>query len=196
VQQRSRDTVDILVTAAGRLLVDKGYGATTTADVARVAGVSIGSLYQYFEDKDAIFSELLRRHRDEVHALVEVHLRAFADPCCDPVAEMDALLRALVALHRRDPALMRVLKRELGDLHEDAANRHGQLPEPPVAVIEQLLVTHPATHVDDPRATAELLVVIVSHVAEWLAHDASPDLDPEPVLGLMRQVIAGLLGCR
>ena len=54
VQARSRQTVESILVAAARILAERGYLATTTNDVADAAGVSIGSLYQYFPNKDSL----------------------------------------------------------------------------------------------------------------------------------------------
>ena len=62
-QARSRATIDAILTAATRLLFEIGYEKTTTNKIAEVAGVSIGSLYEYFPGKEAIFVEI-RRRRD------------------------------------------------------------------------------------------------------------------------------------
>lgn len=61
-QARSRATVDAIVLAAAQILRDRGEAAVTTAGVARRAGVSVGSLYQYFADREAILAELRTRH--------------------------------------------------------------------------------------------------------------------------------------
>lgn len=53
-QARSRATVEIIVRAGARVLGDRGWAGFTTNQVAEVAGVSIGSLYQYFPDKLAL----------------------------------------------------------------------------------------------------------------------------------------------
>ncbi len=66
VQERSRRTVDEILGAAARILVEDGYSALTTNDVAAAAGVSIGSLYQYFPNKDALLRALVERHLDAV----------------------------------------------------------------------------------------------------------------------------------
>ena len=60
-QSRSKVTVDAILEAATRLLVTKGYGDATTNKIAKRAGVSIGTLYQYFDGKDDIFEEVFRR---------------------------------------------------------------------------------------------------------------------------------------
>ncbi len=185
--------MEAIVAAAGRLLVTRGYARASTNEIARVAGVSVGSLYQYFADKDAIFREILRRHHDQVHALVEDHLHNFADVRRDPLATMDALLRGMIALHREDPPLMRALVHELGGLGGKVPGPHaGDLDG--IAAVERLLRLRGDLAVEDPNATAWLLVVIVSQVSAWLAHEAPSDLDPEPILRQTHRAIACLLG--
>lgn len=61
-QVRSKATVDAIMIAARRLLFEIGYEKTTTNTIAERAGVSIGTLYEYFPSKGAIFAEIRRRH--------------------------------------------------------------------------------------------------------------------------------------
>lgn len=56
--------------AATQILVTNGYTRTTTNQIAETAGVSVGSLYQYFPSKDAIAVELLRRNRERLTARI------------------------------------------------------------------------------------------------------------------------------
>src|SRR5262250_1602249 len=61
-QQRSRATVDALLEATARILIKEGYDRASTNRIAHVAGVSIGSLYQYFPSKEALVAALIDRH--------------------------------------------------------------------------------------------------------------------------------------
>jgi AcrR family transcriptional regulator len=70
-QQRSRQTVDAVLEAVQRVLRRHGAEAITTNRVAEAAGVSIGSLYQYFPEKQAIFMALHDRHVDRVRHVIE-----------------------------------------------------------------------------------------------------------------------------
>jgi AcrR family transcriptional regulator len=70
-QQRSRETVEAVLEAVPRVLKRHGANAVTTNRIAEAAGVSIGSLYQYFPDKQAIFTALHDRHVDEVRHVIE-----------------------------------------------------------------------------------------------------------------------------
>jgi AcrR family transcriptional regulator len=110
-QDRSRATVDVIVDAAARVLVKGGYAAFTTNRVAETAGVSIGSLYQYFPNKEALLSELMRRHVEEIGAGVEEMATRSAHA---PLSEIirNAIEHSARA-HLHDPELHQVLSEEV-----------------------------------------------------------------------------------
>ena len=62
LQERSRRTVERILDAAARIFHEEGYAGATTNDIADEAGVSVGSLYQYFPNKDALLVALTKRH--------------------------------------------------------------------------------------------------------------------------------------
>src|SRR6187551_3920376 len=70
-QGRSRQTVHAVLGAVARVIRREGVDAVTTNRIAEAAGVSIGSLYQYFPNKKAIFSALHARHVEDVHQVIE-----------------------------------------------------------------------------------------------------------------------------
>lgn len=106
-QQRASATVDSLLEATGKTLVKMGYAATTTNHVAAIAGVSVGSLYQYFPNKDALIIELARSLVKDDIAHVEGEIAASFDlPLRDGwVFVMTSLLNRFT----RDAPLRRVL---------------------------------------------------------------------------------------
>jgi AcrR family transcriptional regulator len=61
-QERSRRTVNRILDAATRIFHEQGYTDATTNDIADEADVSVGSLYQYFPNKDALLVALTQRH--------------------------------------------------------------------------------------------------------------------------------------
>lgn len=69
-QQRSRQTVDAVLEAVQLVVKRHGTRAITTNRIAEVAGVSVGSLYQYFPDKRAILTALHDRHVDDVQRVI------------------------------------------------------------------------------------------------------------------------------
>jgi len=73
-QERSKATVDTILEATARVLIKHGYDGLTTNAVAQLAGVSIGSLYQYFPNKEALVAGLIGRHLEEMHAAVSKEL--------------------------------------------------------------------------------------------------------------------------
>src|SRR6185436_5530527 len=86
-QARSHATVDAIVDAAARVLVAGGYGSFTTNRVAARAGVSVGSLYQYFPNKEALLAELKARHIAELErGLNEAMARVGDEPLAAIVA--------------------------------------------------------------------------------------------------------------
>jgi AcrR family transcriptional regulator len=69
-QDRSRQMVEWIIEASMRLFSEQGYTATTTNKIAELAGVSVGSLYHYFPNKDAILLELGIRHRKNMYRVI------------------------------------------------------------------------------------------------------------------------------
>lgn len=63
-QKRALEKIDRIVDAAFKLFNEKGYYATTTADIAKEADVATGSVYAYFEDKKDIYLKVLKRNSD------------------------------------------------------------------------------------------------------------------------------------
>jgi AcrR family transcriptional regulator len=98
VQDRARRTVERILDAAAHVFGERGYAATTN-DVAERAGVSIGSLYQYFRDKDALLVALHDRHLDQIER--ELLGRG---PLGEPDAWLRWLVNALIALNTRPDA--------------------------------------------------------------------------------------------
>src|SRR5215468_4646197 len=79
-QERSRLTVEALLEATARILTKEGYDRASTNRIADVAGVSIGSLYQYFPSKEALVAAVIDRHMQEMsqvarNALIKVAAR-------------------------------------------------------------------------------------------------------------------------
>src|SRR5262249_6705466 len=106
-QERSRATVDALVEATARILVREGFDHASTNRIAAEAGVSVGSLYQYFPSKEALVAAVIERHRRD---LMTVARRAIADVAVLPLEDaVRRLVAVAVDAHRLDPKLHRVL---------------------------------------------------------------------------------------
>jgi len=106
-QKRSQETVDAILAATAHILSREGLERATTNAIAARAGVSIGSLYQYFPDKESLVRALNERHTREIQDLLT---RRFAEVREAPIPEaVRAIVRAMVEVHRHDPDLHRVL---------------------------------------------------------------------------------------
>ncbi|HEY0198414.1 MAG TPA: TetR/AcrR family transcriptional regulator [Rhodanobacter sp.] len=126
-QARSRATVDALVEATARILVHDGFDKASTNRIADMAGVSIGSLYQYFPSKEALVAAVIDRHNRQIMRRVRTALTEIAS---QPI---ERAVRRLVAVaieaHRIDSRLHRVLTEQIprvGQLENvEALNREG-----------------------------------------------------------------------
>ncbi len=78
-QQRSRDRMDLIVAVAERLIGERGSDQLTMSEIAADAGISIGSLYQYFGDKRAIVRTLAARHAAASRRCLEDALAGVSD---------------------------------------------------------------------------------------------------------------------
>jgi len=65
-QQRGQETLDGLVAATAALMDEVGYEQLTTKAIAARAGMSIGSFYQFFANKEGVVNELVQRYRGQV----------------------------------------------------------------------------------------------------------------------------------
>ena len=110
-QDRSRATVDALIEATARILVSEGFDKASTNRIAEKAGVSVGSLYQYFPGKEALVIAVIERHHQEIMQVVRGALEEVA------TLPMERAVRKLVATaveaHRIDPKLHRVLAEQI-----------------------------------------------------------------------------------
>ena len=110
-QERSRATVDALLEATARILMKEGYDRASTNKIAAVAGVSIGSLYQYFPSKEALVAAVIDRH---MHEMLQVFRDALVKVAMRPV---EVAARELVSVmfdaHRVNPKLHRVLAEQV-----------------------------------------------------------------------------------
>jgi AcrR family transcriptional regulator len=115
-QARSTDLVAAILEAAAQVLAKEGAPRFTTARVAERAGVSVGSIYQYFPNKSAILfrlqSDEWRRTSDLLHAILE-------DASRPPLERLRAVVNAFVR-SECDEAAMRVALNDAAPLYRDA----------------------------------------------------------------------------
>ncbi|HYB99197.1 MAG TPA: TetR/AcrR family transcriptional regulator [Candidatus Limnocylindrales bacterium] len=174
LQSRSRDTVTAILKAAAQVFTSRGYAGTTTNHIAERAGVSIGSLYEYFPNKDALLVALMEEHiRQGEVILARVALEAPSGP--GHVREMiSRFVTAMVDLHARDRQLHRVLFEE-APLPRRVRRQLAEVEERITARVADYLRMHPAVTRRDPALAAAVVVQTVEGLTHRLVvHGEGP----------------------
>ena len=163
-QLRARQTVDAILEAVIRILKREGPDAVTTNRIAEVAGVSIGSVYQYFPDKRAIFAALHQRHIEQIDRVMESALIQNASAPLDRL--MRALVDAMIDAHSADPELHDLLLAQVpphaGGSKSFAERMHGAFLLAISARSSELKKGH----------SRDKQVFVVTHMVESLCHGA------------------------
>jgi AcrR family transcriptional regulator len=102
-QERSRIRYDAVLDTASKLFSEKGFEATTTNDIAERAGMAVGSLYQYFENKEAIAEALAARYVDALREATDRFIKVDVAGMTTDNA-VSALLDPLIEFHVKNPA--------------------------------------------------------------------------------------------
>jgi len=164
-QRRALETVNAVLEAAVRVLKREGFDALTTNRIAEVAGVSIGSVYQYFPDKNAIFAALHRQHIEQIDRLVAAELTQHAESSLDDL--MRAMLDAMIDAHTVDPELSELLMTEVphraGGTEEFSTRLHGAF----------RLAISSRTRKRKKLRDLDTTVFVVTHMVDALAHGAA-----------------------
>ena len=166
-QQRSRETIGTVLEAATQVLIDYGYERATTNRIAERSGFSVGTLYQYFENKEDVYSELVRLELQRIVQSVEA-----CTPCDELSVTLTNLLRAANAALREHPGETQALAPLLAGPFKadlDAAR------ERVIAALAKLLLAHRA-EIAMPDLTLAARVMV--NAAEGFALTASPDHFP------------------
>ena len=175
-QARAKETQERFLDAAARVFARHGYSAGTTNRIAEEAGASIGSLYQYFPNKDAILVALVRRHVAEGADLLATKL---ADAGGLPLRErLGTFVDAVLANHAGDPRLHQVLFEEAPRPPELLEELH-TLEATIIEAAEAMIRDDDEIDVGDPAMAARLVVTAIeSLIHRYISsqHDR-PDVD-------------------
>jgi len=178
-QERAQRTVEAIVEAAAQVFEREGYSRTTTDRIAERAGVSIGSLYQYFPGKDSILAALAERHADSGVGRIRELLSASGGTDGLASVGLAPLLRSfvqeLLELHQAQPRLQRLLFLEAPVPLEQHA-RLSKIEDDLAAEISALLSQHPDVRTSQPALAAWMLV----HATHGLVHDFIVHPPPQP----------------
>jgi len=163
-QTRSKETVEVLLTAAARILTTEGFEALTTNRVAAVAGVSVGSLYQYFPNKEALVRALSERHTHGVRDRIRARFEEAWDGPHEALSR--AVIHGMVEIRRHQPKLHQELLRlapAVGGLRELHAVEHEV-----EALLARFIASRPGLRVQDPAQAA----FVVCHAVQACVHGA------------------------
>jgi len=171
LQQRSRETVAVILEAAARVLEARGLEGYNTNAVAERGGISVGSVYQYFPNKDALTLALIAKFEEEL--LEKVRDAVAVSEGKSLTASLSLVVRAQLEVHAERAGLNRILETEEDRLRPASA-------EPAAASeLKQLVAVLLARHrreigrpVDDD-AIEDLIVISRAMVDHALQKDLS-----------------------
>lgn len=168
-----------ILEAAAQVFERYGYAAGTTNRIAERAGVSIGTLYQYFPNKDAILVALVHRHLAESAAALQPHLqRLNSGASFDEV--LPDVVHAMVAMHARAPGLHRVLFEET-PLPSTLQAELDQLEDRLVALATDALVAEGDPPFPDARLSARIVINAIEGLTHRLVLRSSVGVTPEAI---------------
>jgi AcrR family transcriptional regulator len=185
-QTRARETIAVILEAAAQVLQRDGYTRATTNRIAEAAGVSVGTIYQYFTNKDEIFDALIRRELDGLQGL----LRATAPDPHEPLADaLRRLGRSVVHTRPGAPALYRSLEHVPNALfRRRVAAARASL----VAWVRDFLAVHQGELRVSDLDTAAFVIVAA---AEGVALNATPEFylgrGPDELATLFERYLTG-----
>ena len=177
-QDRSRATVESILEATARVLVKRGFDGLTTNLVADAAGVSIGSLYQYFPNKAALVAALIEKHIEGMTSLCLAELTRVAQL---PAAQaIRSVIEVMIRAHAVEPELHRVLTEQVPRVGRMARLREIE------ALVHRMVAGLLASRraelaIDDPDMAAFVLVSAIEAIT-YRAALLFPELLRDPRL--------------
>lgn len=190
-QRRSQQTVTAILDAAARVFAERGFEAGTTNHVAQRAGVGVGSLYEYFPNKDAMVVALVERELDRERE----RLLALLAPATTPARlaeQLRAFVETLVELHARQPALHRILFDQAD--HPPAAHACVLRFEEALAHALAASLRSAAPAQADPDLTAHLIVQTTESLAHRFVLRGIHDLDRAGFASELTRLLLGYVG--
>jgi len=176
IQARSTASVEAILEATIQVLLALGKERLTTTNVAQRAGVSVGTLYQYFPNKTALLHAVLKRHLDEVTEAVE---RVCREQQGSPLQQMaSSLITAFLQAKMRHPETSTALYAVSSDL--DAARLVKQMGTRTNKAIVQMLASTCDPLNTDPQLAATMLQGALVGTSRRMLESPSPrkELDP------------------
>ncbi|PJK21362.1 TetR/AcrR family transcriptional regulator [Mycolicibacterium goodii] len=184
-QRRSELTRDRILDAAVAVFAEYGYARGTTNRIAECADISIGSLYQYFPNKDAIVVALAARHLDNGITTTIQRQQQHGPGSLEHV--IGDIVATAIDNHRHDPEFLRLLI-EQAPRSRDLLVKVAERRDESIEAMRELFAAHPAVTVEDEDAAARLVVITI----EAVVHHALAAPRTLGIDDLNRQLVAML----
>jgi AcrR family transcriptional regulator len=175
VQARSTASVDAILEATTQVLLSVGKERLTTTKVALRAGVSVGTLYQYFPNKSALLQGALIRHLDEVTEAIERVCREQRGKTLKEMAT--ALINAFLEAKMRDAKTSVALYSVSSDV--DGVKIAQQMQLHTNQSVAGMLATTSDTLTKDPQLVSSMLQSAMAGVSRRLLESAEPEKQVE-----------------
>jgi AcrR family transcriptional regulator len=175
VQARSTASVEAILKATIQVLLKVGKDNLTTTRVAARAGVSVGTLYQYFPNKSALLRAALRRHLDEIGSVLQNVCREQKGSSLQKMGT--ALVTSFLDAKMKDPKASVALYSVSSDV--DGARISREMNLRANRAIVAMLATAKDELTRDPELVSSMLQAAMAGVSRRLLESASPELDFE-----------------
>jgi AcrR family transcriptional regulator len=177
IQARSQASVDAILKATIQVLLSVGKDRLTTTRVAHRAGVSVGTLYQYFPNKNALLRAAVQQHMDQVGSALESACREQAG---QPLQQMaTAVITSFLAAKMKDPQTSAALYTIASGV--DGAKIVREMSRKANRAIVTMLKSSSEKLQSDPELVSSMLQASMAGVSRRLLDSPSPHLDYETI---------------
>jgi AcrR family transcriptional regulator len=184
--------VDHILDGAAQVFTKRGYAGTTTNHIAERAGVSIGSLYQYFPNKDTILVALHARHMESASEALRGMMAEALREKKAPEHLVRRFVRQIVEMHASEPALHHVLLYE-GPRTSELSERVHAIEDSMAHAVEQLLAERGGISRPHARHAAYLVVHVVENMAHEYVIHPPPDMPIEVFIDELVSMLSGYI---
>lgn len=189
VQARSEATVSALYEASIQVLLAVGYRRLTTTRVAERAGVSVGTLYQYFPNREALITSVIERYLEGISSSVEQACHTLSGHPLDQVAT--GLVDAFIAAKWSHIDVSRAMHEPLGEV--SGAKLVTTAASKAAGFVAEVLKKCPDACFPDVQVSAHFVVLACSSLLQAAVTDHTNALNPEKLRGHMRSMVRGYL---
>ncbi len=196
VQERSKKTVEFILDAAAQIFTERGFAGGTTNHIAARAGVSIGSLYQYFPNKDAIMVGLMERHLASEQRHLEERMRGLSGKAGNPRKLLRGLIGTMISDQVVDPRLHKVLIEAA--LRSPAVIQRGRkildaVVDEMTGLIEERMAEMSSIRVRDRALAARMAIITAFLLTHWFVLTGTEGIDTDRYVSEVTDLLARYL---